>query len=415
MKLFLATRGTQGDVYPYLGLANTLVQGGYEVTISLPKEFAKHAESLKLNYLVQEKDDITGMIDDYDETKDLLKWMRRVIDEQFEEYIPVVQQHDIFLAANTEFAAPHIAEYCKKPCIRTGYAPLLPSKKIFPPVFTILNPPVFLPPPLAWGALNAGLDLMIVKTVNANRKKLGMRSIKSQGEYAPSHSDNFLMYSPTLGEVDHAWPYRWHAGGYCFNDILPYDKAVFENLKKFVQKDTRPTVFFTLGSCTHKKRDEICSWLLDICTKNNYKLVVGAGWWKTGKDLKSDTVFVQDSYLPHSMVFPLFDAIIHHGGSGTTHSAARAGKPQLILPILLDQFYYGRRIKALGVSPGSPKNFGEVTCKMLEKKVVDLVENKHYRENAATLAKGIASEEGLDAMFAYIERVAATYGEKGYN
>jgi sterol 3beta-glucosyltransferase len=31
--------------------------------------------------------------------------------------------------------------------------------------------------------------------------------------------------------------------------------------------------------------------------------------------------------------------VIHNGGSGTTHSAARAGMPSVVLPFAADQFF----------------------------------------------------------------------------
>ncbi|GMO66592.1 MAG: glycosyltransferase [Treponemataceae bacterium] len=415
MKIFLVTRGSQGDVYPYLGLADTLVKVGHEVLISIPKEFEKQATALSLNFMLQKEDEVTALVESTPNIKQLLDWMQRVIEQQFTEYIPLVKEYDMFIASNTEFAAAHIAEYCGKPVIRTGYAPLLPSKKIFPPVFPIVNPPAFLRPSIMWKMLNFGLDVMMLKFINKLRAQYGMKPIKSQGEYAPAHADNFLMYSPTLGEVDQKWPYRWHAGGYCFNDILPYDKKVFDELQNFVKKDSLPTVFFSLGSCTHKNRDAICAWLSDICTKRNYKLVVGAGWFKAGAQLlKSDNLFVLDTYLPHGIVLPLFDALIHHGGAGTSHSSARSGRPQLILPILIDQFYFARRTKELGVSPGSPKSIAKCTRKFLENRIVEMLENPVYRKNAEDLAAKINAEEGLGAMYAYIERVASVYQKKGY-
>ena len=37
--------------------------------------------------------------------------------------------------------------------------------------------------------------------------------------------------------------------------------------------------------------------------------------------------------------------VIHHGGSGTTHSSLRCKKPQAIIPHLGDQFFWNRRIE----------------------------------------------------------------------
>jgi len=86
------------------------------------------------------------MLEGTPDTKNLLKWTRRVIDSQFKELIPLLDNHDALIAANTEFAAPSVAEYCGKPCIRTAYGPFIPGRKIPPPVFPLPKPhPVIRP------------------------------------------------------------------------------------------------------------------------------------------------------------------------------------------------------------------------------------------------------------------------------
>jgi len=47
-------------------------------------------------------------------------------------------------------------------------------------------------------------------------------------------------------------------------------------------------------------------------------------------------------------------AIVHHGGAGTTQTAARAGTPQVIIPHNYDQFYWAHRIQQLGSGVSGP-------------------------------------------------------------
>jgi sterol 3beta-glucosyltransferase len=46
--------------------------------------------------------------------------------------------------------------------------------------------------------------------------------------------------------------------------------------------------------------------------------------------------------VPHDWLFPLIDAAVHHGGSGTTGASLRAGIPTLIKPWFGDQFFWAR-------------------------------------------------------------------------
>ena len=52
---------------------------------------------------------------------------------------------------------------------------------------------------------------------------------------------------------------------------------------------------------------------------------------------------------PLSELFPRVDAIIHHGGIGSTGRSLMVGKPQLIVPFNGDQFDNARRVKQLGI------------------------------------------------------------------
>jgi UDP:flavonoid glycosyltransferase YjiC (YdhE family) len=213
------------------------------------------------------------------------------------------------------------------------------------------------------------------------------------------------MCSRHLGETDPGWKYPWAMGGYCFNDRFRYNEIVLRNFLEFVKKDRRPTLFITLGSCNDDERNGFCGKLDAICRERDYKLVVGCGWWKTGAHLRSeDGVFLLDAAVPHSLIFPHCDAIIHHGGSGTTHSASRAGKPQMAAPLLIDQHYWGGRISELRVGPGSVK-LGKVSEKELRRKVLDLMTNPLYKKNAAALAEKIRREKGVAGMADYIEQV----------
>ncbi|MDR2159987.1 MAG: glycosyltransferase [Treponema sp.] len=404
MKILLVTRGSQGDIYPYLALVKALESRGHYVTLTLPKAFEAEAKDAGVHFLTQSFDDIEGMMAEGAlSTKDLLAWVRRVIDSQFDELIPLLREHDILVATNTEFAAPSVAEYCGKPLIRTTYGPFIPSKVIPPPAMPWPKPPPIIRPVLLWLILNTGLNLMILKTLNRRRKQLGMEAIRDQTEHAPANSDNFCMYSRYFGTYDTNWKYQWEIGGYCFNDSFSYDRTALKNIQAFIKKDRRPTLFFTLGSCTAKGRDAFAERLYTVVCRHNLKLVVGCGWWNVGAHLGNrENLHLLNTTIPHSLIFPLCDGIIHHGGVGTSHSAARSGRPQMIIPLLLDQFYWGYRITQLGIGPGTV-NMKRASCRRLETMVLDLVTNVSYQKNAAALGEQVRSEQGIETFCRHIE------------
>jgi sterol 3beta-glucosyltransferase len=85
---------------------------------------------------------------------------------------------------------------------------------------------------------------------------------------------------------------------------------------------------------------------------------------------------------------------VHHGGAGTTTAAARAGVPQVVLPYILDQFYWAHRVERLGLGPrGLPMAL--VNADVLTDRIATALGDTSIREAAATLAPAVASRNGV--------------------
>lgn len=398
MKIVLVTRGSHGDVYPYFHLGKELEKRGHDVTLSIPRLFENDVKQYQLKHVLQDFDDITGMISKADEesssVKILLDWVKNSIDKQFEQLIPIVEKADLFVATNTEFAASSIAEYCKKPFIRTAYAPFLPGKTISPPIFPFPRANRFLIP-LLWKMLNFPTDKMTSKTINRNRKLIGMKPIDSLTRHCVENAHNVLMFSPSLGTTDPSWRWKWDINGYCFNDNFNYKEQIYTDLVSFIEKDEKPTLFFTLGSCTSKKSNQFISYLAQICKEENYKMIIGTGWSEASSLKEDENTFLLKEAIPHNLIFSKCAGIIHHGGSGTTHNVARHGVPQMIVPLFIDQHYWGNRIHELGLGPDYAK-IGKISKEKLKERIKDLVSNPSYKKNAAKIASNIQQEDATN-------------------
>ena len=106
-------------------------------------------------------------------------------------------------------------------------------------------------------------------------------------------------------------------------------------------------------------------------------------------------VFLLTHTIPHSLRFPHCDAVMHHGGAGTTHSVARTGKPQVIMPLIIDQPYWTYRVQQLKIGPERIK-IGK-----------DLVANPVYKKNAGELGEKIRSEQSTDNFCDFIESIVS--------
>lgn len=149
MKILLVTRGSQGDIYPYLTIASALIKRGHQVTLNLPQIFEKEAKAYQLDYVLQDFDDIQGMVSKAGEksegAKPYLKWMRDVIDVQFKQLIPLLKEHDILIATNSNLQQPVLLIIVRNHLSGLPL-PLLYPAGISPPIFPYPKPhPIFTP------------------------------------------------------------------------------------------------------------------------------------------------------------------------------------------------------------------------------------------------------------------------------
>jgi vancomycin aglycone glucosyltransferase len=153
-----------------------------------------------------------------------------------------------------------------------------------------------------------------------------------------------------------------------------------------------------------KRVSALAGHAVDAARSLGRRLVLSAGWAELDRHvIDADDVLAIGS-VPHGAVFPRVAAVIHHGGAGTTTAAARAGAPQVVLPHLLDQFYWARRVEHLGLGPrGLPVDL--VTADILSDRIATALEDWSIRERTRTLAPSIAGRNGVAAAVDHLERL----------
>jgi vancomycin aglycone glucosyltransferase len=104
--------------------------------------------------------------------------------------------------------------------------------------------------------------------------------------------------------------------------------------------------------------------LIETARRLGLRSILSQGWaGLTPGDLGEDCLSIGD--VNHSALFPRVAAVVHHGGAGTTHTAALAGAPQVLVPHNYDQFYWAHRIQTLGVGAAGPTR-DELSVEALE-------------------------------------------------
>jgi UDP:flavonoid glycosyltransferase YjiC (YdhE family) len=107
--------------------------------------------------------------------------------------------------------------------------------------------------------------------------------------------------------------------------------------------------------------------------------------------------------MPHTWLFDQVGGIVHHGGFGTTGSALRAGKPAIIVPHIIDQHLWAKRVHELGVGP-EPIPRAKLSVDGLAQAIVRATSDERMQKEAARLGEQIRGEpDGVDKAVRLIE------------
>jgi UDP:flavonoid glycosyltransferase YjiC (YdhE family) len=162
-----------------------------------------------------------------------------------------------------------------------------------------------------------------------------------------------------------------------------------EKLETFLQSGP-PPVYVGFGSMTDPDPRATTRLVLEAIERVGCRAVLSSGWAGLGDAALPSTVMVVNE-VSHASLFPHCAAVVHHGGAGTTTSAARAGVRQLVVPHVVDQFYWGSRVQRHGVAP-QPLPRKRLAAEPLAATLRALLDNELAAERAEELGARLHDE-----------------------
>jgi UDP:flavonoid glycosyltransferase YjiC (YdhE family) len=145
--------------------------------------------------------------------------------------------------------------------------------------------------------------------------------------------------------------------------------------------------------------------VLEAVARNNARAVIAAGWSGYKPEKLPDNIYAVDS-IPLDWLLPQMAASIHHGGAGTTGASLRAGIPQIVVPFVGDQPFWGRQVEKRGVGPQRIPH-ARLTASRLSEAIVAALNDPAMRKRAAEMGERVRAENGLKRAADIIERQVA--------
>ncbi len=174
-----------------------------------------------------------------------------------------------------------------------------------------------------------------------------------------------------------------------------------EELEQFLKQNSK-IVFITFGSMINRYPERNTNTILHILERNKIPAIINTceGGLVKPENYNSKLIhFV--NHIPYDWLFPKVYAVIHHGGSGTTHMALKYGCANLIIPHIVDQYVWNKIIHKKGAGPLGI-DISKINRDNLESLIIDLLENKTYKEKAEGLSKMIVSENFKNDIYDFI-------------
>jgi UDP:flavonoid glycosyltransferase YjiC (YdhE family) len=393
MRIVLAAEGTRGDVHPMLALGAALRAAGHDPVLCCPPDFADAAREHGIehrpvgrpvrDYLTERAHVMQGRaLGVLRETGD---YGQRMLEAQFAGLPGAARGADLMVAAGVEVAARSVAELCGIPYRYVVYCPsLLPSRE-YPPAFLPVGLPRWANRPV-WWLLRTGFNLTVRGALNGYRRALGLPPAGDLwahflGERPVLAADRALAPLPP----DVTLPVEQVPCLHTFDAREPLPAK----LEHFLAAGP-PPVYLGFGSMTDPDPRTTTAQLLDAIAASGHRALIGSGWAGLGEGPLPEGVMTVGS-VPHASLFPRCAAVVHHGGAGTTTTAARAGVPQVVVPHLLDQFYWADRVTALGIGVTAGRRRGLATGALVDA-IGAVVDNEIVEERAQELGARLHQE-----------------------
>ncbi|MCE0535270.1 hypothetical protein LWF15_07095 [Kineosporia rhizophila] len=130
--------------------------------------------------------------------------------------------------------------------------------------------------------------------------------------------------------------------------ILPDTRPLAPEVEAFLAAGDAP-VYVGFGSMAMGNASaEVATAAVEAARALGRRIILAQGWAGLSAIDSQDDCFVVGDVNQQSL-FPRCAAVVHHGGAGTTTAAARAGVPQVIVPQVVDQPFFARRVSELGI------------------------------------------------------------------
>ena len=409
MKITAIGIGTRGDVQPFVELGVEMKKRGHDYRVASFEDFKPMIVSrgLKFIHLDGTAEKLTQyLITEYVKPADFLPGYRKFYSEipgVLDQMADAVKGSDIATYGTCSFFTRSACDLYDVTAVRVFFSPfdrtnqysLYSDKRN-----TISNGFSYL-------SQEPAMNLLTIQLFNKWRSEHGLKKWSMFSDYRQQDGRKVLTFypvSPYLMPPDPKWGNHIHVTGYWYHPEDTHDFTPSIELKSFLESG-EPPVFIGFGRAVSPEMKELQNRTLAAVAEMGIRAIF-QGEQADFSTLKGDgsNIFAVGN-VPYGWLFECVRAVVHHGGCSTNGMGLRAGKPTLIMPLALDQYFYGRRVYELNAGPEPLYvRFKIPAVEEIMKSIDDLLSGK-YNAGARIARDILLAETGCETASDVLEAV----------
>lgn len=411
MHYCLVSIGSRGDMEPFLAVGELLLKKGHRVSCIFPEQFKTLAEDTNLNFYSLGSDFLDML---YSEAGKNAMGGATNTRQKIIAYVKLAKSYGKINKQLVLDQKKWIDQLTPDVII---YSP----KAIYPVLWSIHNEKAIYLSPVPYTNhptkkhthigfnLNLGTLLnlatyalakfSLVQTIFSTSKHFTDLPTVSRKQISKTIDTNLSIYtlSPSLFQKPTEWPNQAHVVGFHERNKTNHWQPS-ESLTQFIAKHKK-IVFITFGSMTNPYPAAKTELILKTLQTLKIPAIINTfngGLQKPESYSNEHILFVNQ--IPYDWVFPKMYAIVHHGGSGTTHMATKYQCPSLIIPHIIDQFMWNKLIAKKQLGPrGIP--ITKLTEAKFTQALADLYNNPLYYKTAYTIGATMQKKQLADKLY----------------
>lgn len=380
MRIILGSAGTRSDLAFFFELGRRLQDRHHTVTMIVPERYRSEIMKMELRMVTCGRS-----FDEYlegnseDASTDFVKVLASQIASQFVALRDALREADVLISDVFLIPAASMAEKVGLPYFQLIQSPLLLDPGSFPFIGIPWEKVSGILGKRRRDALRKEWEEVLGSVLNRERQFSHLKPIDNLYEHLMSAGHHLIAVDPEIAEIK-----------------ASSDQTIVGYLNP--ESSNTNGIFLGKLPIPLAEREEFLNSVCETLDASGHRITVTSNWFDSN-EAKFPTKCVVIDPIEQFDSIAQSAAVVHQGSAGITMTCSKAGIPQVVVPYLIENFFWAERIDSLRLGIGMKKRSD---AKALSAAVMQAIQMK---ESVAAFSEKLRSRDGLELACEAIENL----------